>query len=168
MRNFKIGVWIFCIFLIQTVVLSGIHVYDAVPSLVLPFVVCVALMEEDVITTAVVSGICAFIAGAFTGHSYIVTALYIFYAGMLISALKSKPRYISRTVKAFTQTFILSGIMETIFRFIDAGTVTADMLLYSALPFAVINTMFVILIYPLLTCTMYKEDKEKLLIGDLV
>ena len=168
MRNFKIGVWIFCIFLIQTVVLSGIHVYDAVPSLVLPFVVCAALMEEDFITTAAVSGICALIAGAFTGHSYIVTVLYIFYASLLVSALKSKPLYISRTVKAFTWTFLISGIMEIIFRVLDAGTVTTNMLLYSALPFAVINTLFVILIYPLLTRTMYKEDKKKLLIGDLV
>ena len=154
MRNFKIGVWIFCIFLIQTVVLSGIHVYDAVPSMVLPFVVCAALMEEDFITTAAVSGICALIAGAFTGHSYIVTVLYIFYASLL--------------VKAFTWTFLISGIMEIIFRVLDAGTVTTNMLLYSALPFAVINTLFVILIYPLLTRTMYKEDKKKLLIGDLV
>ena len=168
MRNFKIGVWIFCIFIVQTVILSGIHVFNAVPSLALPFVVCAALMEEDVVTTAVVSGICALIAGAFTGRSYIVTVLCIFYASVLVFVLKSKPLYVHRAVKAFVWTFILSGVMETIFRFIDVGSVTVDILLYSALPYAAINTLFVIIIYPLLKRTMYKEDKEKLLIGDLV
>ena len=168
MRNFKIGVWIFCIFLIQTVVLSGIHVYDAVPSLVLPFVVCAALMEESAVEAVVISAVCALVAGAFTGRSYIVTALYNFYAGMVVFAVKAKPLYINKAVKAFALTFILSGIMEAIFRLLDAGTVTTSMLLYSALPFAVINTLFVILVYPLLTRTMYKEDKKKLLIGDLV
>ena len=168
MRNFKIGLWIFCIFLIQTVILSGIHVYNAVPSLVLPFVVCLALMEEDMLTSAVIGGICAFTAGAFTSHSYIITVLYIFYASMLIFALKSKPVYIHSVVKAFIWTFIVSGLMELIFRVLDAWSITADMLMYSVLPSAVVNTLFVILVYPLLKRTMYKEDKVKLLIGDLV
>ena len=168
MRNFKFGVWIFCIFLVQTVVLSGIHVFNAMPFIVLPFVVCAALMEEDGVTAAAVSGICAFIAGAFTGRSYIVTALYIFYAGMVVFAVKAKPLYISKAVKAFALTFIISGVMETVFRFIDAGSITVDTLIYSVLPFAAVNTAFVILVYPLLKRTMYKEDKKKLLIGDLV
>ena len=168
MRNFKFGVWIFCIFLVQTVILSGIHIYNAVPSLVLPFIVCAALMEEGVTAAAVIGGICALIAGAFTGHSYIVTVLYIFYASVLVFALKSKPLYVHKAVKAFVWTFVLSGIMEMIFRFIDEGNVTADMLLYSVLPYAAVNMAFVIIIYPLLKRTMYKEDKEKLLIGDLV
>ena len=168
MRNFKFGVWIFCIFLVQTAVLSGVHVYDAIPSLVLPFTICAALMQEDFMTTAVISGICALTAGAFTSHSYIVTVLYIFYASILVYALKSKPLYVNRAVKAFVWTFILSGLMEMIFRVIDAGTLTTNALLYSALPFASVNTAFVIIIYPLLKRTMYKEDKKKLLIGDLV
>lgn len=168
MRNLKIGIWVFCIFLIQTVILSGIHVYNAVPSIVLPFTVCLALMEEDMLTASVINGICAFAAGAFTGHSYIVTVLYIFYTSMLIFVLKSKPVYINKAVKAFVWTCIISGVMEIIFRALDTRTVTVDALLYSALPYAVINTLFVIIIYPLLKRTMYKEDKVKLLIGDLV
>ena len=168
MRNLKIGVWIFCIFLIQTVILSGIHVYNAVPSVVLPFVVCLALMEEDMLTAAVISGICALIAGAFTGHSYIVTVLYIFYASMLVFVLKSKPVYIGKAVKAFVWTFVISGVMELIFRVLDAKVITVDMALYSVLPSAVVNMLFVIIVYPILKRTMYKEDKVKLLIGDLV
>ena len=168
MRSFKFGVWIFCIFLVQTVVLSGIHVFNAVPSLVLPFVVCAALMEESAVDAVVISAVCALVSGAFTGRSYIVTALYIFYAGMVVFAVKAKPLYINKAVKAFALTFIISGVMEVLFRFIDAGSVTPDVLMYSVLPFAAVNTAFVILVYPILKRTMYKEDKEKLLIGDLV
>ena len=39
-RNFKIFLWIFVIFLVQTVVLSPIHIFGAVPSAVLAFVMC--------------------------------------------------------------------------------------------------------------------------------
>ena len=45
MRNFKIFLWIFVIFLVQTVVLSPIHIFGAVPSAVLAFVMCVATVS---------------------------------------------------------------------------------------------------------------------------
>ena len=47
MRNFKIFLWIFVIFLVQTVVLSPIHIFGAVPSAVLAFVMCVAILEMN-------------------------------------------------------------------------------------------------------------------------
>ena len=46
MRNFKIFLWIFVIFLVQTVVLSPIHIFGAVPSAVLAFVMCVAILDN--------------------------------------------------------------------------------------------------------------------------
>ena len=59
MRNFKIFLWIFVIFLVQTVVLSPIHIFGAVPSAVLAFVMCVAILENEFRTAVIISGICA-------------------------------------------------------------------------------------------------------------
>ena len=58
MRNFKIFLWIFVIFLVQTVVLSPIHIFGAVPSAVLAFVMCVAILENEFRTAVIISGIC--------------------------------------------------------------------------------------------------------------
>lgn len=57
MRNFKIFLWIFVIFLVQTVVLSPIHIFGAVPSAVLAFVMCVAILENEFRTAVIISGI---------------------------------------------------------------------------------------------------------------
>ena len=55
MRNFKIFLWIFVIFLVQTVVLSPIHIFGAVPSAVLAFVMCVAILENEFRTAVIIS-----------------------------------------------------------------------------------------------------------------
>ena len=72
MRNFKIFLWIFVIFLVQTVVLSPIHIFGAVPSAVLAFVMCVAILENEFRTAVIISGICAVVMGAIGGRNYVV------------------------------------------------------------------------------------------------
>lgn len=168
MRKFKIFLWIFIIFLIQTVILARVHFMGAVLSLVLPYTVCVMLLEEEFSVAAAIGLICAAAAGALCGRSFYVTVPYIFICSLIVFALKNKPRYIKSFIKALFLTFIISGAQETLFFALRNMTVTYDMLLYDALPTAAINTVFVLILYPLLKRTMYKEEKKKLLIGDLV
>lgn len=168
MRYFKIGIWIFIIFLIQTVILARVHIFSAMPSLVLPYVVCVMLLEDDFKAAWIVSLICAAAAGALCGREFIVQVLYIFYTSLAVFALRKKPLYISGFLKGIGWTFILSAVMEIIFLVLRSHTLNCDMLLYAVLPTAVINAAFVFVIYPILKRTMYKEEKKKLLIGDLV
>ena len=168
MRYFKIGVWIFIIFLIQTVILARVHIFSAMPSLVLPYVVCIMLLEDDYKSAWIISLICSFGAGALCGREFIVQVLFTFYTSLIVFALRKKPLYIGGFIKGIGWTFILSGVMEIIFLVLRSHTLNGDMLLYAALPTAVINAIFVFAIYPLLKRTMYKEDKKKLLIGDIV
>lgn len=168
MRKFKIFLWIFIIFLIQTVVLARVHIFGAVPSLVLPYLICVMLLENELKKAAVIGAVCSAAAGALCGREFSVTVLYMFYCSLAVFALKKKPRYINGFIKALFWTFIASGVLEILFFVLRAMTVTAAMLLYGALPTAVINTVFAAVIYPVLKRTMYKEEKKKLLIGDLV
>lgn len=168
MRYFKTGVWIFIIFLIQTVILARVHVFSAMPSVVLPFVVCVMLLDDDYKSAWVMSLICAFGAGALCGREFIVQVLFTFYTSLIVFALRKKPLYIGGFIKGIGWTFILSGIMEIIFLVLRSHTLTTDMLLYAALPTAIINAIFVFAIYPVLKWTMYKDEKKKLLIGDII
>lgn len=168
MRYLKICIWIFIIFLIQTVILARVHIYAAMPSLVLPYVVCVMLLEDDFRTAWITALISSAAAGALCGREFLVQVLYIFYTSLVVFALRRRPLYISGFLKGMGWTFILSGIMEIIFAVLRTHSLNGEMLLHAVLPTAVINAAFVIVIYPLLKRAMYKNEKKKLVIGDLV
>ncbi|MBQ2669974.1 MAG: hypothetical protein IJG06_04365 [Clostridia bacterium] len=76
--------------------------------------------------------------------------LFTFYTSLIVFALRKKPLYIGGFIKSIGWTFILSGIMEIIFLVLRSHTLTTDMLLYAALPTAIINAIFVFAIYPVL------------------
>lgn len=164
MRNFKIFLWIFIVFLIQTVIICRIHVYGAVPSLVMAYVVCVMILENEFKHAVTISIICSAAAGLLLGRGFVTVTLFYVYASIIIFSLRKKPMYVGNPVKALFWTFIASGLMEIVYFVIRTMTINTDMLLYDALPTAIINTVMVLAVYPLLKVTMYKEEKKKLLI----
>lgn len=168
MRYLKVGIWLFLIFLVQTVILARVHIFSAMPSVVLPYLVCVMLLEDDSRSAFTISLICSFGVGALCGREFIVQVLYTLYTSLIVFALRRKPLYISGFFKGIGWTFILSGVMEIIFLVLRSHSISTDMLLYAVLPTAVINALFILIIYPILKSTMYKEEKKKLLIGDLL
>ncbi len=164
MRNFKIFLWIFIIFLIQTVILARIHVFGAAPSIVLSYAVCIAVLENEFNSAAVISIICAAAMGALGGRSFILTTLFYTYSSIIIFAARKKPAYMNNAVKALFWTFVASALSEIMFFSADAFTLTYDMLITNALPTAVINTALTAVVYPILNASMYREKKRKLLI----
>ena len=168
MRKLKVFLWMFIIFLIQTVIVSRIRFYGAVPSIVMAYAVSVMLLEEEFNSAASTAVLCAVSAGALCGRNFYVMTLYIFFVSLIVFALRRKPLYIAGFLKAIFYTFVFSGALEILFFAMTNMTVTTDMLLYDALTTAAVNTVFVIATYPLLKRTMYKKEEKKLLIGDLV
>ena len=164
MRNFKIFLWIFIVFLIQTVILAGIHAFGAVPSLVMVYVVCVMLLENEFRSAVTISIICASAMGVLSGREFVITVLFYVYSSIIIFALRKKPRYVGNLPKAVVWTFLTSGIMETLYYVLRTLSVNTDMLLYDALPTAVLNAVLVLIVYPILKATMYKEENKKRLL----
>ncbi len=164
MRNFKIFLWIFIIFLIQTVLLARVHIFGAVPSAVMAYVVCVMLLENEFRNAVTISLICAAAAGALCGREFVVITLFYVYSSIVIFTLRDKPVYVGNYAKAIVWTFISSVAMETALFAVEHMTVSMSMFMYNALPTAVCNMALAALIYPLLKALMYKEKKKKLLI----
>ena len=164
MRNFKIFLWIFIVFLIQTVILAGIHAFGAVPSLVMAYVVCVMLLENEFRSAVTISIICAVVMGALSGREFVGTVLFYVYSSIIIFALRKKPRYVGNLPKAVVWTFLMSGIMEILYYVLRTLSVNINMLLYDALPTAVFNAALALIVYPILKATMYKEENKKRLL----
>ncbi len=165
MKNFKIFLWIFVIFLIQTVLLGHLHLFGAAPSIVLAYVVCVTIMENEFRTFAAVSIICAAVMGALCGRDFIITTLFYVYSSLIIFALRKKPLYLSNAVKAAVWTAAASAVLELLYLLPGGSTLGLHYILHSVVPTVVFNTVLVLVLYPILKKTMYKEEKTKLLIA---
>ncbi len=164
MRNFKIFLWIFIVFIIQTVILARVHILGAVPSLIMAYMICVVMLENEFINAVTISIICAGAAGALCGREFVITVLSYVYSAVIVFALRKKPLYIGNAPKALLWTFIASAAMEIVFFAAGHLSINTHMLLYNALPTAVFNTVLAALVYPVLKAVMYKEKKKKLLI----
>lgn len=164
MRNFKIGLWIFFVLLIQTVVLARVHVFGAAPSLALGYVVCVMMLENEFKDAVIISIVVSVLMGALCGRGFEAVTLFYVYSSIAIFSFRKKPRYMGTFAKALLWTFICSSLLEVILSAPVTMTVSADMLLTDALPTAIINTVLAAVIYPILKKTMYSEEKKKLLI----
>ena len=162
MRNFKIFLWIFVIFLVQTVVLSPIHIFGAVPSAVLAFVMCVAILENEFRTAVIISGICAVVMGAIGGRNFTEITLFYAYSSIIVFAARKRPRYVGNFPKTIVWTFIMSAILEILLFVIREMTLDVSVIFSDALPTAVFNTVIAVILYPILKKTLYKEEKKKI------
>lgn len=168
MRKFKVFLWIFIIFLLQTTVFSRIHIFLGLPSVIPAYVISVALLDDDFDAVAVITIVCAFLSGALCGREFTVMTLYIVFTSFFIFSFKHKPRYMGMFPKALFYVFILSGVFEIMYFFMRNMTVTVQMLLWGALPTAIVNTLLCVILFPILKRTMYRAEEKKLVLGEFV
>ena len=164
MRNFKTFLWIFIVFLIQTVILARVHIFGAVPSLVMAYVICVMILENEFRNAVTISIICSAAMGALGGREFAVTVLFYVYSSIIIFALRKKPAYVGNLPKAVVWTFLASGVMEILYFAIRTRSVNTEMLLHDALPTAIFSAVLTLIVYPVLKVTMYREEKKKKLL----
>ena len=164
MRNFKTFLWIFIVFLIQTVILARVHIFGAVPSLVMAYVICVMILENEFRNAVTISIICSAAMGALGGREFAVTVLFYVYSSIIIFALRKKPAYVGNLPKAVVWTFLASCVMEILYFAIRTLSVNTEMLLHDALPTAIFSAVLALIVYPVLKVTMYREEKKKKLL----
>ena len=164
MRNFKTFLWIFIVFLIQTVILARVHIFGAVTSLVMAYVICVMILENEFRNAVTISIICSAVMGALGGREFAVTVLFYVYSSIIIFALRKKPAYVGNLPKAVVWTFLASGVMEILYFAIRTLSVNTEMLLHDALPTAIFSAVLTLIVYPVLKVTMYREEKKKKLL----
>ena len=150
--------------LAQTVIFSQLHLFGAVPSIVLAYVVCVMVLENEFRNAVIISIICAASFGALSGRGFVSMTLCYVYSSIVVFVLRKKPAYVGNLPKALFWTFLVSAAAEVIIFAQKTFTVNPEMLLYDALPTALCNTALALIVYPLLKVTMYKGEKKKKLL----
>lgn len=153
-------------FLLQTVVLSSIHLFGAVPSIIISFIICVMMLENEFRTAVTISAICAVIMGAVGSRNFTLVTLSYVYCGIIAFSLRKKPKYVGNYAKTLFWTFVTSLLTEIMILSVAERNFTSDMFLLDALPTSVFNICLSALLYPILKKTLYKEEKKKRLLID--
>lgn len=159
MKILKYAVWIAVIFLFQTVVANEIKIMAIVPNVVLPFVVLVAVKEDDFWALTAVSAVCAVMAGALCAKSFFFEVLFYTYLSALVFNLRKRMRrmpdfmrYIIWILPSAAITEIAGGMMTfTSFDIFNVYPVLAVLYTFA----------MALLLYPIASPLLYGRNKVK-------
>ena len=162
MKNLKLAVWIFLLWLFQTVFSRFVRIDGISPDILYVFVLCMAINEKKPSYYITIGIICGFIADAFTGGipgfyllAYTCTVLLTVMMGEII--YKELFLIIAPVTAVFT--FILNSIYFLINHTYLQEISYAAALKSIILPVIIYNTVVAIIINPLLKKTVYTEKK---------
>lgn len=165
MKNIKMAVWVFLLFIVQTVLINYIKIAGARPDLVLPFIVCVALMEDSYRSAMTVSLICAAAAASLCGRNFTLSLL--FYAYTAVAVFNTRPRRLPDFVKYLFYVLFGSLFLETasyIMLYSSFGGF-AGAFVKTVIPVAVYDMAGALVMYPFMRRVVYgKNLKRKRLI----
>ena len=161
MKVLKYVIWIFLLFILQTVTLNYIAPFGFRPDLILPFVVIVAIKEDTLKNSMLISIICAVAAGALSGKNFSFCVLFYTYVGAVVFGMRNHPRYVPDLAKIPFWTFISAAVGESV----------SYLLLYSSvkwfvkaffvhiLPISLITTAVGMVLYFLASKTLFGKRK---------
>lgn len=166
MRNLKIIVWIVLLFLVQTVLVNYIKIAGARPDLILPFVLCVALMEDSFKRSVTISVVCAVLAASLCGRNFTLALLFYTYMSIIVFNMRTHPRYMPDFAKYMIYMFIGSVVLEGLsYIMLYSGVSGFGIVFLRVLVFTVLyDIAAALVIYPIVRKTVYKSKKKQLII----
>ena len=114
MRRLKYTLWIALLFLVQTVIINDLRAFSVRPDIILPFVILSALKEDSFKVSAVLSIVCAVLAGALCGKNFSFAVLFYTYTGAIVFNSKRNSRYMPTLLRYFLWIATAAVISEAI------------------------------------------------------
>lgn len=161
MKIFKYIVWIFLLFLLQTVVMNYIAPFGFRPDLILPFVAATAIKEDSFKNATIVSIVCAVLAGALSGKNFSFCVLFYTYEGAMIFNMRRRPRYMPDFLRFLMWVVPASLISEIISYLLLYSSVKwfVNAFIFHVLPTAGMTVLFGAVIYFCVSKTLFGRKK---------
>jgi len=166
MRRLKYTLWIALLFLVQTVIINDLRAFSVRPDIILPFVILSALKEDSFKVSAVLSIVCAVLAGALCGKNFSFAVLFYTYTGAIVFNSKRKSRYMPTLLRYFLWIATAAVISEAISYLILYKSLQwflKAFILYM-IPSVIYTLIASAFLYPVITSTLYKNSTKKHLI----
>lgn len=161
MKTFKYSIWIFVLFLVQTVVMGHIMPFGLKADLVLAFVTVTAVREDSCRASTAVAVICAVMAAALSGRNFYFCLLFYTYLGLFTFAMRRRPRHLPpfwRYAAWIAPSAVVSEIICGAIGMPSASL--AETVFIRLLPAAAYTVVCAVLIYPIASATLFKAERK--------
>lgn len=154
MKRLKLAIWIAAIAVVHIAVNRYVNILNAVPDIFLAFSVAYAVFERDFPYAAGAAAVCGLISCALTENGFVLNML-IFILGAAITHegekhLKTMPK----VVKPLLFTAVISAVGYTVLYLSEAAAFKTDAYLSYAVPGTIMNTIYAVIIYPIIKKTI--------------
>ena len=166
MRTYKLVLWIFILYIIQTVFYPVLSLCGYVPELLMCFVVSYASLERRFRKVSPVIIICAILSGVGTGRVFSIAVLFIGLAGVAAYLAMSYMQFIPKIIRVGAVTAFFAFLMHCAEFFAVSETLTSDFITNTAVWYTLYTTIVVCVIYLILGKIMNIDDKTMLIISE--
>lgn len=164
MKNLRIAIWIFLLWIIQSVFLKYIRINGIGPELLYIFALCVAMYEKKPLYYVTVGAVCGTLAELSAGR--MPGFFLIFYILSVLCTIGLK-EIIYRNIFAFVipLTAILTFFENSIFFFINHNVFESfsytEAVKTIILPVVIYNTVLAVILKPFVKKTLYKKKLRR-------
>lgn len=163
MRTIKIIIWIFALFILQSVFGGVIGIRGCVPELLLCFTVCFAICDSSRISAYVLIA-CGILSGSGVGRVFPIAVIVIGGAGLIACGMASRLRFIPVFVRALAIIALCAFVMCSAEYFTAYKAITFTVLVTRLLPFTLYTAAWGGIMYPTVRRTLFKKTEKKLLV----
>ena len=166
MRNVKLVIWFFIIFILQTVAANYLKVQGVRPDFVLGFAMCIVVMENSFNAAMFMGILCGVLTGALCGKNFPCSVLVYTYSFIILLKLRKKAVNLPDIWKVLGYTAIITLIGETVSYLILYYSITyfTEAFLEMIIPAAIYNVVVALIIYPIAKRSLFKTEAKKKLI----
>lgn len=165
MKNLKLVLWIFVLYIIQNIFYPIISVTGIIPDLLLGFIVSYSALEHRFTKLSPVITICAVVAGTGTGRVFPIVTLFLGLGGVASYVMTNYLRFIPQFIRAQAVTAVFSFIMCVAEFFASARTLTYGFIINTAIWQTVYTVAVSCVIYLILKRIIFKDTEKKILIA---
>ncbi len=146
MKQLRIGIWIFVLMLIQTVISKYVNAGMVVGNVLFAFATVYSVYCEYDAEAFLVGMICALVYASMSTRPFFMTTLMFAYGIAVTRLLSSRRNKVGNVARAVIYTLVLSTFFETAIYALLNFSMDKDAVIYIILPVSVMNAVYAAII----------------------
>lgn len=160
----KIILWFLLLYILQTVFAGLLKISGIMPELMLSFAVIFSFKERNFNTISYIAVISGILSGSIINSIFPIAVIVVGVSAVIAFYLKNIMKFIPGIVRCLILTAISAFMLSAVQCFAAAKTISIYGLYAEILPYIIYTMISVIIMYPILVHTFFKEHKEKKLL----
>lgn len=164
MKTVKLTLWLVLLYVIQTVFVNLIKISGIAPELMLVFAVVYSFHERSFVSASYTAIICGMLAGSLMSNNFPLSVIITGIFGMIAFYAKNTLKFVPGAVRCIAVTASASFILGAAHCFTAFKEISMYSFVTEIIPYTIYTAAAVILIYPFIRLSFFKEKDEKKLL----